>query len=594
MAGGGGEKPAAGLMLLGVAAAMVWANVAGHSAYEQFWSTPITVSGYGVDAVFDLRSLVNDVLMTLFFFVVGLEVKREFTLGELERGDRAVVPVVAAVAGMAVPAGIFLAFTAGTADARAWGIVISSDTAFVLGALALIGPRLPGHLRVFLLALAVVDDIGALGVIAVFYTTSLRVIPLIVAVLALLGVAAVPHLRSGRGPAYAVLALTTWIALAFSGVQPTLAGVVVALVLPAYAPRRADVERTAEFTRAFRQSPNAAYARAASQSLRSALSVNERLFTACAPYVNFIILPMFAVANAGVALDGATLLAAVRSPLTWAIVVGLVVGKFVGIAGSTAALRAARLGSLAPGLTLARISGGAALSGIGFTIALFIVDLAVPDRNQQAVARIGVLAASLIAFAAGAVIFRITDRVHPPSEDALYLIRPVDSTRDHLRGTPTAPLSVVEYGDFECPFTLRATGAVDEVIESLGNDVVYVYRHFPISRHHTWAMPSACASEAAALQGRFLEYGRLLFDNQSRLDDEHLMEYAAIVGLDVLRFDEDRRSASVIARVQDDITDADAMDIQETPTFFVNGRRHVGPWDAGTLVRELRTASPRL
>jgi protein-disulfide isomerase len=315
------------------------------------------------------------------------------------------------------------------------------------------------------------------------------------------------------------------------------------------------------------------------------------MFTAYSPYVNFLILPLFALANAGVTLDGATLVAAATSPLTWGIVVGLVVGKFVGISGATAALRATRLGSLAPGLTPARISGAAALSGIGFTIALFIVDLAIPDARGQAVARIGVLAASVIAFAAGAVIFRVADRVHPPSQAALYLIRPVDPSRDHLRGAPTAALSVVEYGDFECPFTLRATGAVDEVIDRLGVDVVYVYRHFPITRHHTWAMTAACASEAAALQGRFLEFGRMLFDNQTRLEDEHLIEYAVAVGLDVVRFDEDRRSGPVIARVQDDIIDADAMDIHETPTFFLNGRRHVGPWDAMTIVRELRTAA---
>ncbi len=336
--------------------------------------------------------------MAIFFFTVGLEVRREFAIGELTSWSRALVPVMAAIAGLVVPAALFLLIARGTGQEHAWGVVISTDTAFLVGALALVGPRVSGRLRVFLLALAVVDDIGALSIIALFYTADFNPMPLIVAAVGLTAIYFTRYLRRGRGPVYGALAIIVWLAFLASGVHPTLAGVAIALLVPVYRPNRRDVEQALELARTFRQSPNSEYARLAANSLRESISINERLTSAYAPYVAYVILPIFALANAGVQLSPEILLGAVRSPLTWAIVVGLVVGKFVGVFGSALLLKVFRFGEFGPGLTLDRIAGGAALCGIGFTISLFIIDLAISDPAAANEARVGVLAASVLAF----------------------------------------------------------------------------------------------------------------------------------------------------------------------------------------------------
>ncbi|HYI32746.1 MAG TPA: Na+/H+ antiporter NhaA [Glaciibacter sp.] len=584
------EKTSAALLLVATILAIVWANFG--NSYVEFWTAEISVQAGDASAELDLRQVVNDVLMTFFFFVVGLEVKKEFTIGDLNLWSRAVVPTLAAVAGLAVPAAIFLLFTLDSDSARAWGIVISSDTAFVLGALAVAGPRFPGHLRVFLLALAVIDDIGALLVIALFYTEHLELIPLLVAILGLLGIALLRYVRMAQGPGYLLCSVLVWCALFASGVQPILAGVAIALLIPAYTPRRREVERTVELWRAFRQSPTPAYARAAAQGFRMTLSVNDRLYASFTPYVSFIVLPLFALANAGVLLTPEALQIALTSPLTWGIIVGLVVGKLVGITATTAAVVALRIGVLAPNLTVGRVAGGAALAGIGFTIALFIADLALPPGLEQSNAKVGVLAASAIAFLLGWAIFRVLDKLHPPGSMSLTLARPVDAARDHIRGPVDAPLTIVEYADFECAFCSKATGSVDEVIAHFGTEVRYVWRHLPLLRFHPNALQAAYASEAAALQGAFRDYGRLLFANQEHLELRDLLDYAERLGLDVVKFEDDMCSSLVVTRVQDDAIDAAAMDVHSTPTFFLNGRRHTGRWDSATLIRELERVVP--
>ncbi|RFA19010.1 Na+/H+ antiporter NhaA [Subtercola boreus] len=581
------EKTAAALLLVATVVALVWANIPlGHS-YDDFWHSTVSLQIGTNTLELDLRSLVNEGLMTLFFFVVGLEVKREFALGELSVWSRAVVPVAAAVAGLAIPAVIFLLINHTGETSRAWGVVISSDTAFLLGALAIVGPRLPGHLRTFLLALAVVDDIGALAVIAVFYTDKVHILPLVVAALALAVIWALRFVTVAQGPLYVVFSVIVWVALLASGVQPTLGGVAIALLIPVYAPRRREVERAAELSRAFRQSPNPVYAQAAVRGLLNSVSVNDRLHTLYTPYTSFLILPVFALANAGVHLSADTLAAAVASPLTWGVVAGLVIGKLVGITGMTALIRMLRVGVLAPGLTLGRVAGGAALSGIGFTISLFIIDLAIDDPVLQDEARVGVLAASVIAFALGSAIFRIVDRVQPPSRMSLVLARPIDPQRDHIRGPVDAPLTLVEYGDFECPFCSRATGSIDEVRAHFGDQLQYVWRHLPLTRVHPHALLAARASEAAAAQGRFFELAPLMFAHQNDLELDDLLGYAASLDLDLDRFEEDMRSSEVVNRVRDDAIDAELMDVHSTPTFFIGGKRHVGPYDAPALIRAL-------
>ncbi len=583
-----GENTAAALLLAFTVIAIVWANSPWAQSYSDSWSTEVGLRFGDFHAELSVKHLVNDGLMTFFFFIVGLEVKSQFTIGELTDRARAAVPVVAALAGLMVPAIVFLLFNPSGDEARAWGVVISTDTAFLVGALAIIGPQCPARLRTFLLTLAVVDDVGALLAIAVFYSDHVSLVPLLIAVVLIAGIAMVRLLPVGQGPAYAVLAVALWLALSMGGVHPTLAGVVVALLIPVFTPERQRVEEAVDVIRAFRQSPNSEYARAATRSLRESISINERLQTGFGSYVSFFVLPLFALANAGVHLDRETMAAAARSPLTWGVIVGLVVGKFVGITGATALVRATGLGVLAPGLTLRRVAGGAALSGIGFTISLFIIDLAIEDPAKQDQARVGVLAASVLALVLGWVTFRITDWLSPPVAVGMTLLREVDPDRDHMRGNPNAPLTLVEYGDFECPFCSRATGSIDEVRAYFGEDQLrYVWRHLPQERVHPHAMDAARASEAAALQGRFFEMAVRMFEFQDFLEWEHIYRYADGVGIDVAKFDEDVHSPKVLHRVQDDAQDAELMDLGSTPTFFVNGRRHAGPWDAASLIRAL-------
>ncbi len=299
--------------------------------------------------------------------------------------------------------------------------------------------------------------------IAVFYADGVQWTPLLVAAGLSAAVCAVRYLSNGTGPDYAVLAVSLWIALHAAHVHPIPTGVLVALLIPVFPPRRADVERTLELARAFRQSPNPSHARAAAQGLRDSISINERLQASFAPYVNFLVLPVFALANAGVRLNGAALETAASSTLTWGIVAGLVVGKLVGICGAAVLLSATGLGKLAPGLTAGRMAGGAALSGIGFTISLFIVDIAIADPVLQDQARVGELAASLLALALGWAIFKVVEQLPPATAVGAVLIRPIDPKRDHICGDPDAPLTLVEYGDFECPFCSRVTGSIDEV-----------------------------------------------------------------------------------------------------------------------------------
>ena len=588
------ENTAAALLLAFTLAAILWAN---SPWAETYWALLDTHVGFtfGDNTVeLTVKHLINDGLMTFFFFIVGLEVTSELTIGELTDRARAAVPLVAAIAGMVLPAAVFLLLNPSGEDARAWGVVISTDTAFVVGALAVIGPKYPARLRIFLLTLAIVDDVAALCVIALFYSDRIQVVPLVISVALIVALALVRFMPVARGPAYAVLGLALWIALSMAGIHPTLAGVAVALLIPVFTPDRLQVEQTVAMIRAFRQSPNSQYARAATRGLRESISINERLQADVGPYVSFVVLPLFALANAGVRLDADSVTAALRSTLTWGIVTGLVIGKFIGITGATWFMQRTGVGQLAPGLTLRRIAGGAALSGIGFTISLFIVDLAITEPARQDQARIGVLLASGLAFLLGWAIFRITDWVSPPEPVGLKLIRPVDPDRDHLRGNPDASLTLVEYGDYECPFCSRATGSIDEVRAHFGEDLRYVWRHLPLERVHPRAFDAARAAEAAGLQGKYFEMGIQLFEHQDDLEWSDIYRYAVAIGCDIERFDHDVRvdPSKVLHRVQDDAQDAELMDLNSTPTFFVNGKRHKGPWDSASLIRTLEAVRP--
>ncbi|MCP9489884.1 MAG: Na+/H+ antiporter NhaA [Solirubrobacteraceae bacterium MAG38_C4-C5] len=586
------EAGSAGLLLAATVVALGWANLS-PEGYASFWGTDLALRLGDAELVLDLQHWVNDGLM-VFFFVVGLEVKRELAMGELTDRRRATIPLVAAVAGLAVPALVFLAFNPSGEAATAWGVVISTDTAFLLGVLALVGPACPLQLRVFLLTLAVADDVGALTIIALFYTDDLAVVPLLLAVAGVAVMLVLRRLRVWRGPAYFVVAVGIWIAMEQSGVHPTIAGVVIALLAPAYAPRREEVEDAERLTRAFRQSPSPALARAARLGVDRAVSANERLQRLYHPWTSFVIVPIFALANAGVTLDAQTIEAALGSSLTLGIVAGLVAGKLLGI--TLAASGAVRLGwgTLARGLGPAQLAGGAALSGIGFTISLFIVDLALDDPALQDEARVGVLAASVLAALLGWGLFRAGRRWGRAEADprgATVLDPPVDPARDHVRGPVGASLTLVEYADFECPFCGQVTGVVEELRERFGERLRYVFRHVPLTDVHPAAELAAQGAEAAAAQGRFWEMHDRLFAHQDALEPHDLLAHAGALGLDLDRFEGDLLDGRHAARVRDDALGAQASGVRGTPTFFVGGRRHTGPTDAATLGRALDDAA---
>ena len=587
------EAGGAALLLLATVAALLWANSPMAGSYDTFWHTELAVRLGGAELELTLQHWVNDGLMVFFFFVVGLEVKRELVMGELTDRRRAAVPLAAAVTGLAVPALVYLAFNPGGAAASAWGVVISTDTAFLLGVLALVGPACPGSLRLFLLTLAVADDVGALAVIALFYTDELALAPLALSVAGLGLMVALRWLRVWRGPAYLVVGVGVWIAMYLSGVHPTIAGVVIALLSPAYPARRAEVEDAERLTRAYRQSPNASFARAARLGIDRSVSPNERLQQLWHPWSSYVIVPLFALANAGVTLDADTLGAAVTSPVTLGVVAGLVLGKLVGImAGTLGAVRLG-LGTLAPGLTPLQLAGGAGLSGLGFTISLFIVDLAFEEDAPEAdLARVGVLAASVLAAVVGWLLFRLADRRSGDAGERrpTLLDPPVDPGRDHVRGPVDAPLTLVEYGDFECPFCGRATGAVEDLRRRFGDQLRYVFRHVPLVDVHAHAELAAEAAEAAGAQGRFWEMHDRLFAHQDRLTVVDLLDHAAAIGLDVQRFTRELGDGRHGRRVQDDAASAEASGVTGTPTFFVQGRRHSGAYDADTLTAVLTAA----
>ena len=568
------------VLLVAVLAALAWANLA-PAGYDGAWRTPLTVELGGAGFGFDLRHWINDGLMALFFAYIALEVRREVELGELRDRRRALVPLVAALLGLVLPAGIYLLLNAGTPGSPGWGIAISTDTAFVLGVLAVLGARVPPALRLFVVTFAVADDIGAIAIIAVFYTETLRPVPLLIAAL-VLGVMVLLRAAGGwSAPTYAVLAALVWVAIVASGLHATLAGVAVAFVLPIFAARTEAVRDADRGTRAFSQSPSARSAQRATRQLTRAISLNERAHAALAPYVTFLVLPLFALANAGVVLSADSLALALRSPVTWGVLVGALVGKVlaVGTVGAVATrLAPAALGA---GVHLGHLLGTGALSAMGFTLSLFIADLAFDDPALLADAQIGVLASSLLAaLLGGAVLLLVGRRAGGPGDDALP--RPVDPRRDHVLGHPDAALVLVEYGAYGSEACARFADVVPELRARLGEEICVVFRHVP---GDAASQDAARAAESAAAQGRFWPF----HDALVRAGDQpHLLRRAAgEARLNFRRFEEDRRATWTLHRVRDDLEDVPAPEREDAPVLFVQGRRYRGPRDTDSVAAAL-------
>jgi Na+/H+ antiporter NhaA len=593
------ETAGAIVLLAAALAALVWANI-DVSSYDRLWGTELSVHLGDEGVALDLREWVNSGLMTLFFFVMGLEARREFDLGELRERRRAMLPVLAAVGGMALAVVIYLAFNAGGSSAHGWGIAMSTDTAFALGLLALVGRGAPDRLRAFILTVVVVDDLLALVVIATVYTDHVTVSALVVA-LALFGAVLVVRARGVReGLVYFVLGAATWVAVLGSGVEPVVVGLAMGLLMFAYPPARPDLEEAVERFREFREQPTPELERAARQGLRSAISPNERLQQMYHPWTSYVIVPLFALANAGIAIDGGFLERASTSPITLGILFGYVVGKPVGILGVSWLVTRVSRGRLRPPVGWAAVAGGGAIAGVGFTVSLLVATLAF-DGPRLEEAKIGILAAAASASVLTWLVFRATARLPKhrrlsallgADEPLVDLAVDVDPQRDHIRGPVDAPVTVVEYGDFECPYCGQAEPVIRELLRDFG-DVRYVWRHLPLNDVHPHAQLAAEATEAAAAQGAFWPMHDMLLEHQGALRMSDLIGYAEELGLDVARFSDDLRRRVGAKRVAEDVDGADLSGVTGTPTFFINGRRHYGPYDIASLSAAVRAAGGR-
>ncbi|MBI2690585.1 MAG: Na+/H+ antiporter NhaA [Solirubrobacterales bacterium] len=589
------EVSGAFVLLAASLVALIWANVASGS-YESFWNTDLSIS-LGLRTLGgDLHYWVNDGLMTFFFLVVGLEVRREFDMGELRERRRVAIPVLAAVGGMALPAAIYLAFNAGGPNAEGWGIVMPTDTAFALGMLALFGRRVPVRLRVFVLTLVIADDIGTLLVIAVAYSSDISLDALAVTgLLALLAVGIRRFWNPLSKRPYEAIGIAVWIAMAQSGVHPTIAGVIIGLAISAKPPVRQDLERATAIARLFREQPTAELARSAKLYVQNAVSENERLQFGLHPWTSFLIVPIFALANAGVTLSSELLKDAATSPVTIGIISALVFGKLFGIGLTTMVAAHPRLGRLPLPVEIPPVFGAAALCGIGFTLSLFIAGIAFEGRTLDE-AKVGILVAAVVSTALGAVLIAITNRMAAsgrkssvtPSSLLEDLAKPVDFDRDHIRGPRGARVTLLEYGDYECIYCGRAENTVRELLERFDDELTYVWRHLPLQDIHPRAQLASEAAEVAAAQGRFWEMHDLMIGHQSDIEIPDLRRYAKEIGLDLDRFWEDLRSRDFAERVAEDVESADESLVTGTPSFFINGRRHEGAYDIDTLTAKVR------
>jgi Na+:H+ antiporter, NhaA family len=397
------------VMLIAALVAIVWANLPGGESYERFWETAVDLHIGGFVLNETLREVVNDGLMTIFFFVVGLEIKRELAVGELKDPKAAGLPVVAALGGMIFPALIYLTFvhSLGPSATRGWGVPVATDIAFSVGVLALVSKRVPLGAKLFLLTLAIADDIGGIIVIAIFYTRDLALGYLLGAV-ALFAIVKIAERAGIRSPAfYWAVGFVIWYFMLESGVHPTLTGVFLGLLTPASAmyTDRQYYEKAAYVMKAYGPEEDSPHSQErADHSAREVVAIASesipplnRLEHTLAPWSSFFVIPVFALANAGVRFAGVNLLDELTSKITLGVGLGLLIGKFVGVSLFTAIFVKIGIGKLPRNTTWHHVFGVALLAGVGFTVALFIATLAFPDIQHIDKAKTGIFAGSLVA-----------------------------------------------------------------------------------------------------------------------------------------------------------------------------------------------------
>ncbi len=592
------EAASALMLVAGIVIAIIWANVS-DASYESFWHTRfyLGIGSAGIDQ--DLRNWLNSGLMTLFFLVVGLETRRELDLGDLRERRRFVLPIVTGLLGMAFPVAIYLAFNAGRPGAHGWGVAMSTDTALALGLLALFGREVPDRMRVFVLTVFVVDDLGALLVIAFVYSDKIVVTPLLIAVIAFAVMLVAVRFRLQRRWVFAVLGIVVWGALRASGVDPVVAGLAIGLAAPAYSPARTELEDATGLVRAFREQPTPELAREAKQGLTSTLSPNARLQSFYHPWTSYLIVPLFALANAGVVLSGSFLAHAYTAPITLGVLVGYVAGKPVAVTVSSWVVARLSHGEVRPPIGKAAVLGSGTIAGIGFTAALLIATRAFSGQDL-AEAKLGALSAVVVAAGLTWGVLRVTQLLPAQRRARLLLgdtrliqdlIPAVDPERDHIRGPKQALITVIEFGDFECPYCGQAEPVVRDILTD--TTIRYVWRHLPLTDVHLRAQLAAEASEAAAAQGAFWPMHDLLLQHQDALTMLDLRGYAESLGLNADRFGDELERHVYETRVAQDLESADLSGVSGTPTFFINGQRHYGAFDLPTLTEAIRVARER-
>ena len=595
------ESAGSTALLAAAVAALVWANSPWPDTYESFWSTELSIRIGSEGISLELREWVSEGLMTFFFLVVGLEARREFDIGAMRDRRRLALPVAAALGGMVAAALIYLAVNAGGPGAEGWGAAMSTDTAFALGVLALVAPRAT-RLRVRLLTVIVIDDLVALLVIATVYTEQIDAVALAVAIglfVLLLALRYAP--ASWRSPAAALVGVGVWVALHESGVDPLIAGLAVGLAISAYPPARSDLERVTELTRSFREQPTPELARSAQLGVSSAISANERLQYRLHPWTSFVIVPLFAFSSIGINVDGQLLEDALTSPITLGILAGYVIGKPLGIFTALVLVTRSWATGLRPAVSWPVALGGGVVAGIPFTVSLLIAGIAFDGRELEE-AKVGVLGAAIIASLLSWAVFRAvarlptevrTRQILATADEMLDLAEDVDPDRDHVRGPDSAPVTLVEYGDYECPYCGQAEVVVRELLDEFGDELRYVWRHLPLNDVHLNAQMAAEATEAAHAQGAFWPMHDRLLAAQDELTVRDLKRHAEELGLDVERFWDDLRRREHSDRVAEDVASADTSGVAGTPSFFVNGRRHQGAYDLATLSAAVRAARGR-
>jgi len=385
------------LMLIATAAALIWANSAWSGSYESFWHTDLVLGVGSWSIEMSLSHFVNDGLMAMFFFVVGLEIKRELVTGELADRRAAAFPAIAAVGGMVVPAALFLLSNFGGAGAGGWGIPMATDIAFAVGIVALLGNRVSARLKLFLLTLAIVDDIGAIVVIAIFYTEDISFAWLALSAVLLIGLRFLRRAQVWTTPVYAVVGAVIWYATWRSGVHATIAGVAMGLMTPALP--LLTGEEADDIADALVE-PTAEEVRDSAFQIRECVSVGSRLETLLHPFTSILIVPLFALANAGIPLGGQAIVDAMSAPVTLGVMAGLVIGKPLGIA--LFAYVATLFGfELPKSMNWRQFIGMGLVAGIGFTVSIFVTGLAFTDQALADQAKIGILAASFLAALGG-------------------------------------------------------------------------------------------------------------------------------------------------------------------------------------------------